>query len=55
MNAQIAAGKTGEKRFQGILDRFGIDLVKSARDEIFRQSEELERGCKKYKKWNLLC
>ena len=43
MNAQIAAGKTGEKRFQGILDRFGIDLVKSARDEIFRQSEELER------------
>jgi len=43
MNAQIAAGKTGEKRFQGILDRFGIDLVQSARDEIFRQSEELER------------
>ena len=27
MNAQIAAGKTGEKRFQGILDRFGIDLI----------------------------
>ena len=43
MNAQIAAGKTGEKRFQGILDRFGIDLVRSARDEIFRQSEELGR------------
>ena len=43
MNAQIAAGKTGEKRFQGILDRFGTDLVSSARDEIFRQSEELER------------
>ncbi len=43
MNAQIAAGKTGEKRFQGILDRFGTDLVRSARDEIFRQSEELER------------
>ena len=43
MNAQIAAGKTGEKRFRGILDRFGHDLVKSARDEIFRQSEELER------------
>ena len=33
MNAQIAAGKTGEKDFR-ILDRFGIDLVKSARDEI---------------------
>jgi len=44
MNAQIAAGKTGEKRFQGILDRFGIDLVRSAKDEIFRQSEALERA-----------
>ena len=43
MNAQIATGKTGEKKISGILDRFGIDLVRSARDEIFRQSEELER------------
>ena len=43
MNAQIAAGKTGEKRFKGILDRFGLDLVKSARNEIFKQSEELEK------------
>ena len=48
MNAQIAAGKTGEKRFQGILKRFGIDLVRSARDEIFRQSEELERDAVKH-------
>ena len=47
MNAQIAAGKTGEKRFQGILNRFGIDLVRSARDEIFRQSEELEKNAVK--------
>ena len=43
MNAQIAAGKTGAKRFQGILDRFGLDLVRSARNEIFKQSEELEK------------
>ena len=43
MNAQIAAGKTGEKRFKGILDRFGLDLVRSARNEIFKQSEELEK------------
>ena len=35
--------KLVKKDFQGILDRFGIDLVRSARDEIFRQSEELER------------
>ena len=43
MNAQIAAGKTGEKRFKGILDRFGLDLVRSARNEIFKLSEELEK------------
>ena len=43
MNAQIAAGKTGEKRFKSILDRFGLDLVRSARNEIFKQSEELEK------------
>ena len=43
MNAQIAAGKTGERRFQSILDRFGLELVRSARDEIFKQTEQLER------------
>ncbi len=44
MNAQIAAGRTGEQRFRGILDRFGYDTVLAARDEIFRQSEALERA-----------
>ena len=43
MNAQIAAGKTGEKRFKSVIDRFGLDLIHAARDEIFQQSEELER------------
>ena len=43
MNAQIAAGKTGERRFRSILDRFGLELVRSARDEIFKQTEKLER------------
>ena len=43
MNAQIAAGKTGERRFQNMLDRFGIELVRAARDEIFKQTEKLER------------
>ena len=43
MNAQIAAGKTGEKRFKSVIDRFGLDLIHAARDEIFKQSEELER------------
>ena len=43
MNAQIAAGKTGERRFQNMLDRFGLELVRVARDEIFKQTEKLER------------
>jgi N-methylhydantoinase B len=43
MNAQVAACRTGEARFQAILDRFGYDTYLAARDEIYRQSEELER------------
>ena len=43
MNAQVAACRTGEKRFQAILDRFGYETLLEARDEIFRQSETLER------------
>lgn len=43
MNAQVAAGRTGEKRFHDILERFGLDTVLAARDEIFQQSERLER------------
>ena len=43
MNAQVAACRTGEARFQGILDRFGYETYIEARDEIYRQSEQLER------------
>ena len=43
MNAQVAACRTGEARFQAILDRFGYDTYIAARDEIYRQSEQLER------------
>jgi N-methylhydantoinase B len=43
MNAQVAACRTGEARFQAILDRFGYDTYLAARDEIYRQSEQLER------------
>jgi N-methylhydantoinase B len=43
MNAQVAACRTGEARFQAILDRFGDDTYLEARHEIYRQSEELER------------
>jgi N-methylhydantoinase B len=43
MNAQVAACRTGEARFQSILDRFGYETYIAARDEIYRQSEHLER------------
>ncbi len=44
MNAQVAACRTGEVRFKKILDRFGYETVVGAREEIFRQSEQLERA-----------
>jgi N-methylhydantoinase B len=44
MNAQVAACRTGEARFQAILDRFGYEAYDQARLEIYRQSEELERA-----------
>ena len=43
LNAQIAAGKTGEIRLRELFERFGRDTILSARDAIFRQSEERER------------
>ena len=43
MNAQVAACRTGEIRMRAILDRFGLETVRTARDEIFRQSEQSER------------
>lgn len=43
LHAQIAAGRTGEKRMQGLIERFGYDTVKVARDDIFAQSAALER------------
>jgi N-methylhydantoinase B len=44
MNAQVAACRTGEARFQAILDRYGYETYLEARNEIYRQSEELERA-----------
>jgi len=43
MNAQVAACRTGESRLHALLERFGYDTALAARDEIFRQSEQLER------------
>lgn len=43
LNAQIAAGRTGENRLRELFERFGSETVLAAREAIFRQSEERER------------
>ncbi len=43
LNAQIAAGRTGEQRLQALFDRFGEETIRAARDEIFKQAEAKER------------
>ncbi len=44
LNAQVAACRTGEERFVAILKRFGRAAVERAKEEIFRQSAELDRA-----------
>ncbi len=43
MHAQVAACRTGNKRLNEVLDRFGYETFVAARDEVFRQSEAIER------------
>ena len=43
MNSQVSACFTGEERFKSIVDRFGMDAIRGAREEIFRQSAQLDR------------
>ena len=43
LNAQIAAGRTGEQRLKALFDRFGVETIRAARDEIFMQTETKER------------
>jgi len=43
MNAQIAACRMGEKRFTSLLERFGLDTVKKAMQQVFETTEKLER------------
>ncbi len=42
--AQIACARTGEKRLCAIVERFGLETVQAARDEIFAQTERIERA-----------
>jgi N-methylhydantoinase B len=44
LHAQIAVARTGENRLQAILRRYGRETVDAARDQIFRQSEQLDRA-----------
>jgi N-methylhydantoinase B len=44
LHAQIAVARTGENRLQAILSRYGRETIEGARDQIFRQSEELDRA-----------
>lgn len=44
MNAQVAAARTGERRLQALFDRFGPEVIRAARDEIFSQTEARERA-----------
>jgi len=44
MHAMIACIKMGEKRLQELVERFGLETLELARDEIFRQTEQLERA-----------
>jgi N-methylhydantoinase B len=43
MHAMIACITMGEKRLQELVERFGLETLELARDEIFRQTELLER------------
>ena len=44
MHAMIACIKMGEKRLQELVERYGLSTLELARDEIFRQTEVLERS-----------
>ena len=44
MHAMIACIGMGEKRLQEMVARFGLPTLHAARDEIFRQTEALERA-----------
>ena len=44
LGAQIACVRTGQSRLEAIIDRFGLDTLAAAREEIFAQTERFERA-----------
>lgn len=43
LNAQVAACRTGEKRFKELIDKFGLERIGHCIHDIFLQSEMLDR------------
>jgi N-methylhydantoinase B len=43
LGAQIACVKTGQRRLALIIERYGLDVIADAKEEIFAQSERFER------------
>jgi N-methylhydantoinase B len=44
LGAQIACIRTGQRRLEAIVAKYGRDTIEAARDEIFAQTERLERA-----------
>jgi N-methylhydantoinase B len=44
MRAQVSCAMTGRRRLTEIVSRWGLDTVMAARDEIFAQTERMERA-----------
>lgn len=43
LGAQIACVKTGQRRLALIIERYGLDVIAAAKEEIFAQTERFER------------
>ena len=43
LGAQIACARTGQKRLRAIIEQYGPETIAAAREEIFTQTERLER------------
>lgn len=44
LHAQVAACRSGERRYQEFLSAFGLDMVRECTKEIFRQAEASDRA-----------
>ncbi len=44
LGAQIACVRTGQSRLEAIIERFGLETLAAAREEIFAQTERFERA-----------